>query len=145
MLQAAGEEAGEAAGLTEAAKHNVLTLSQAEVEAVRAGLAECGSVAGREAGAAAGERAGAAIDLARVTQEATAAAVHAAEQVLGLLTAGQSQLRSSCFVGTRYAVNAPPLPCRLLDWPPRPEPRRKRPRWRGWPRQQRWLRQPKWP
>lgn len=81
-----------------------MTLSQSEVEALRAGLAECGSVAGGEAGAAAGERAGGAIHLALVTQEATAAAVHAAEQVLGLLTKGQFQLRSSCFVGMWYAV-----------------------------------------
>ena len=71
-MQVAGEEAGEAAGLTEAAKHNVLTMSQAEVEALRAKVADCGSVAGREAGAAAGERAGAAIDLVWVAQEVTA-------------------------------------------------------------------------
>ena len=56
-------------------------MSLAEVQVLRAKVADCGSVAGQEAGAAAGEQAGASIDLMWVTQEVTAS-IHQDRKVL---------------------------------------------------------------
>ena len=85
FLQEAGAEAGEAAGAeagqAEALKHNVLTMSPEEVEALKAKLSECGGVAGKERGEAAGTEAGSKINIPQILQEAVAAATKAAEQV----------------------------------------------------------------
>ena len=78
---AAGEAAGADAGQAEALKHNFLTISPEEVEALKAKLSECGAIAGKDKGEAAGTEAGSKINIPQILQEAVAAATKAAEQV----------------------------------------------------------------
>ena len=62
-------------------KHNVVTLSPQDIEALKGKLAECGAAAGMEVGTAAGTEAGARINIPHILEEALAAATKAAEQV----------------------------------------------------------------
>ena len=62
-------------------KHNVLTMSPQDIEALKVKLAECGATAGKDVGTAAGTEAGSRIDIPHILQEAVAAATKAAEQV----------------------------------------------------------------